>query len=120
VPPERWPEVLERARGESLRTIARAYGVSHNAVRTALVAAGCEHVLKDQSRRQQLAARVPLPPPAPAKFPKERYREVVLLCQRHTQAEVAAMHSVSQATISRVVQQMENKPGRGAGTLRSV
>lgn len=42
-------------------------------------------------------------PPAPRKVPRERYGEVARLCQRHSQAEVAARLGVSQATVSRVV-----------------
>ncbi|HET8629861.1 MAG TPA: transposase family protein, partial [Thermomicrobiales bacterium] len=50
-----------------------------------------------------LAAAAPPPPPAPRKVPRERYGEVARLCQRHTQAEVAAMLGVSQATVWRIV-----------------
>ena len=109
VPPEHWPEVVERARDESLRSLARVYGVSHNAIRTVLIKTGHAHLLDDDRRRQRLAAEVPLPPPAAAKIPKERYREVALLCQRHTQAEVAASLRVSQATIWRIVQQEKQR-----------
>lgn len=42
-------------------------------------------------------------PPAPRKVPRERYGEVARLCERHTQAEVAALLGVSQATIWRIV-----------------
>ncbi len=116
VPPERWPEVVERARDESLRTIARAYGVSHNAIRTVLVKTGHAHLLHDEGRRQHLATQVPLPPPAAAKIPRERHGEVALLCQRYTQAEVAAMLGVSQATVWRIVQQEKQRAGLAAGT----
>ena len=36
IPRDRWPEVLERAQGESLRRIAREFGVSHETVRAVL------------------------------------------------------------------------------------
>jgi len=62
VPPERWPEVVERAHSESLRALARAYGVSHNAIRTVLVTTDHAHLLNDEGRRQNLAPQVPLPP----------------------------------------------------------
>ncbi len=94
---------MRRAERESLRTIARDYGVSHNAVRTVLRKTGHRHVLQDEVRQRELAAAVPPPPPAPRWVPKERYGEVVMLCQRHTQAGVAAMFGVSQATIWRIV-----------------
>ena len=32
--PARWPEIAERARHESLRAVAAAYGVSHETIRT--------------------------------------------------------------------------------------
>ena len=113
VPPERWPEIVERARGESLHALARVYGVSHNAIRTVLVKTGHAQLLHDEGRRQRLAAHVPLPPPAAAKIAKERYLEVALLCQRHTQAEVAALLGVSQATVWRIVHQGKKRPGSG-------
>jgi hypothetical protein len=113
VPPELWPEIVERIRGESLRSLAQAYGVSHNAIRTVLVKTGQAHLLHDEGRRQHLAARVPLPPPAAAKIPKEHYWEVALLCQRYTQAEVAALLGVSQATVWRIVHQGKKRPGSG-------
>ena len=52
-----------------------------------------------------------MPPPAPMKIPKERYGEVVLLCQRHTQAEVAALLGVSQATIWRITRRAAERDG---------
>ncbi|HET8630693.1 MAG TPA: transposase family protein [Thermomicrobiales bacterium] len=57
----------------------------------------------DPARRRRLAAAAPPPPPAPRKVPRERYGEVARLCQRHSQAEVAAMLGVSQATVWRIV-----------------
>ena len=115
MPLERWPEVVERAHDKSLRAIARAYGVSHNAIRTVLVKTGHAHLLHDEGRRQRLAARVPFPPPAAPKVPEERHAEVALLCQRHTQAEVAVMLEVSQATIWRIVQREKKRSALGAG-----
>ena len=115
MPAERWPEIIERARDESLRALARAYGVSHNAIRTVLVKTGHAHLLHDEGRRQRLAARVPFPPPAAPKVPEERHAEVALLCQRHTQAEVAALLGVSQATIWRVVRRVSERRRPGVG-----
>ena len=115
MPAERWPEIIERAPDESLRALARAYGVSHNAIRTVLVTTGHAHLLADEGRRQRLATRVPLPPPATAKLPGERHSEVALLCRRHTQGEVAAILGVSQATIWRIVQREKERSGLGAG-----
>ena len=115
MPAERWPEIIERAPDESLRTLARAYGVSHNAIRTVLVKTGHVHLLQYEGRGQRLAAQVPLPPPAAAKITREGYAEVVLLCQRHTQAEVAKMLGVSQATVWRIVQQEKKRSGLAAG-----
>jgi hypothetical protein len=109
VPPEHWPEVVERAHDESLRAFGQAYGVSHNAIRTVLVKTGHAHLLHHEGRRLQLAAQVPLPPPATGKIAQERYGEVALLCQRHTQAEVAALLGVSQATIWRILQQEKQR-----------
>ncbi len=37
---EHWPEVVSRAQGESLRSIARDFGVSHETVRAVLRVAG--------------------------------------------------------------------------------
>ena len=110
MPPERWPEIIERAPDESLRALARAYGVSHTAIRTVLVKTGHAHLLHDEGRRQRLAAYVPLPPPAAPKIPRERHGEVALLCQRHTQAEAATMLGVSQATIWRIVRRAKEQP----------
>jgi hypothetical protein len=39
IPRERWPEVVKRARCESLRSIARDFGVSHETVRAVLQSA---------------------------------------------------------------------------------
>jgi hypothetical protein len=36
IPQDRWPEVLARAKGEGLRSIARDFGVSHETVRAVL------------------------------------------------------------------------------------
>lgn len=57
------------------------------------------------TRRANEAARVarPAPPVPPRKVPVERYPEVVRLCERHTQAEVAEQLGVSQNTIWRIV-----------------
>ena len=107
IPEERWPEVIARAECEGLRKIARDFGVSHEALRAVLQAAGRADLLADARRTHRLAASAPPPPPARAKVPKERHGEVVVLCQRHTQAEVAEMLGVSQATIWRIVQQHE-------------
>ncbi len=113
MPAERWPELIERAPDESLRALARAYGVSHNAIRTVLVKTGHVQLLNDEGRRRRLAAQIPLPPPAAAKIAKARYAEVALLCQRHTQAQVAALLGVSQATVWRIVHQAKEGPGAG-------
>ena len=64
---------------------------------------GRADLLRDPARLRRLAAAAPPPPPAPRKVPRERYGEVARLCQRHSQAEVAARLGVSQATVSRVV-----------------
>ncbi len=118
VPPECWPEVVERSRDESLRALARAYGVSHNAIRTVLVKTGHAHLLHDEGRRQRLAAYVPLPPPAAPTIPRERHGAVAPLCQRHTQAEVATMLGVSQATIWRITRRA-TKPENVKSTGRA-
>ena len=94
-----------------MRAIARDYGVSHTTIRTVLVKTGDALLLNDRGRRQRLATQGPLPPPAAAKIPKERHGEVLTLCQRHTQAEVAARFGVSQATVWRIVQQATKQPG---------
>ena len=39
IPEDRWPEVVARAKGEGLRSIACDFGVSHETVRTVLRAA---------------------------------------------------------------------------------
>ena len=50
------------------------------------------------------------------KIPKERYGKVDLLCQRHTQAEVAALFKVSQAAIWRITRRAtEPERVRSAG-----
>ena len=36
IPEDRWPELVARAQGESLRSIARDFGVSHETVRAVL------------------------------------------------------------------------------------
>jgi hypothetical protein len=104
IPRDRWPEIIARVEREGLRPIARDLGVSHEAVRTVLVAAGRGDLLADAARTRRLAAAAPPPPPAARKIPQERYGEIVALCQRHTQAEVAALLAVSQTTVWRVAQ----------------
>ena len=99
---EDWPAIVARAECEGLRPIAAVYGVSQETIRATLLRAGRADLLADVGRRRSLEAAAPLPPPAPTKIPKERYADVALLCQRHTQAEVAAMLGVSQATIWRI------------------
>ncbi|MDP9375373.1 MAG: hypothetical protein M3Q65_23570 [Chloroflexota bacterium] len=103
IPETRWSEIVARVKHEGLRRIARDFGVSHEVIRTVLQAAGRTDLLADAEHRYRLAAAAPPPPPAQHKIPKERYGEVVTFCQRHTQAEVAAMLGVSQATIWRIV-----------------
>ena len=103
IPEERWPEVIARAECEGLRQIARDFGVSHEAVRAVFRAAGRADLVADAGRAHRLAAAAPPPPPARAKIPQERYGEVTLLCQLHTQAGVAQMLGVSQATIWRIL-----------------
>ena len=44
-----------------------------------------------------------------AKIPTTRYGAVALLCQRHTQAEVAAIFGVSQMTIRRILQNVAER-----------
>ena len=65
----------------------------------------------EHSSPYSLASQVPFPPPAPAKVPKERHGEIALLCQRHTQGEVAALLGVSQATIWRILRCGIREPG---------
>ncbi len=113
IPSPHWPTIVARAEGESLRMIARDYGVSPNAIRTVLVSAGHANLLIDQERRQRLATSGPLPPPAPRKVAQDRYAEVVELCQHHTQAEVAEMFGVSQTTVWRIVQQAKKRMRSG-------
>ncbi len=110
IPEERWPEIIARAEHEGLRKIARDFGVSHEAVRAVFRAAGRADLVADAGRAHRLAAAAPPPPPARAKVPKERHKEVALLCQRHTQADVAAMFGVSQATIWRIVRRAQGQP----------
>ena len=88
---------------EGVRTVARDLGVSHEAVRAALRAAGRADLLADADRRRRLESAAPAPPPPPRKVPLERHAEVRRLCERHTQAEVAALFGVSQDTIWRIV-----------------
>jgi len=52
-----------------------------------------------------------LPPPTPAKIPAARHAEVRALRHRHTQAEVATMFGVSQATIWRITRQAPRQEG---------
>lgn len=92
--------------------IAADYGVSPETIRAVLRRAGRADLLADAGRRRALECAAPLPPPAPAKVPKERYVEVALLCQRHTQADVAAMLGVSQMTIWRIVRQHKQRSHR--------
>ena len=108
--------ITERARHESLRDLAAEYGISPEAIRAALREAGRAHLLEDPGRRRRLAARAPLPPPAPAKVPQERHAEVVLLCQRHTQAEVAALLGVSQTTVWRILQRVRRSHPHAASS----
>jgi hypothetical protein len=56
IPYEQWPEIVRRAGQESIRRIARDLGVSHEAVRTALRAAGRADLLADPGRRRRLEA----------------------------------------------------------------
>jgi hypothetical protein len=94
---------VARAEREGTRRLARDLGVSHEAVRAALRAAGRADLLADSDRRRRLEAAAPAPPPPPRKIPLEHHDEVRRLCERHTQAEVAARFGVSQATIWRIV-----------------
>jgi hypothetical protein len=97
------PALIARAERESLRSIARALGVSHEAVRTALRAAGRADLLADLARRRRLKAAAPAPPPPPRKSPLARHAEVRQLCARQPHAAVAALFGVSQATSWRIV-----------------
>ena len=103
VPEADWPALVARAEHEGVRSIARDLSVSHEAVRAALRAAGRADLLEDTSRRRRLESTAPPPPPPPRKIPLERHAEVCQLCERHSQAEVAAMFGVSQGTIWRIV-----------------
>jgi len=105
IPAGEWPSIIARAEREGLRPIAADHGVSPETIRAILRRAGRADLLADNDRRRTLEAGAPPPPPAPAKIPRERYGEVALLCQRHTQAEAAALLGVSQATIWRIVRQ---------------
>jgi hypothetical protein len=103
IPAADWPALIARAEREGTRRLAHDLGVSHEAVRAALGAAGRADLLTDTGRRRRLAATAPAPPPLPRKIPLERHAEVRRLCERHTQAEVAALFGVSQDTIWRIV-----------------
>jgi DNA invertase Pin-like site-specific DNA recombinase len=49
VPPTEWPRVVQRvAQGESLRQVARSYGVSYEAIRRILTAARRYHEQADE------------------------------------------------------------------------
>ncbi len=111
IPEDRWAEIVARAEREGLRPSARDFGVSHEAIRAVLQAAGCTDLLANVERKHRLAAAIPSPPPARCKISKERYGEVILLFQRHTQAEVAAMLGVSQATCWRILRRGIRAPG---------
>ena len=112
---EDWPAIVARAEGEALRPIAADYGVSQETIRAVLRRAGRADLLADVGRRRSLEAAAPLPPPAPAKIPQERHAEIVILCQRHTQAEVAAIFGVSQATVWRIVRRATGAKRPDAG-----
>ena len=102
IPAEDWPTIVSRAEREGLRPIAADYDVSPETIRAILHRAGHEKLLADAGRRQALAAATPLPPPTLGKIPAARHAEVRDLRQRHTQAAVATMFGVSQATIWRI------------------
>ena len=112
-----WPTIIARAECEGLRPIAADYGVSQETIRAVLLRAGRANVLTDVERRRALETAAPLPPPAPMKVPKERYGEVAQLCQRHTQAEVAALLGVSQATVWRIVRRSGGREGLEAAGM---
>ena len=103
LPAEQWPEIIARAECEGIRPIAHDLGVSHETIRALLRAAGRADLLEGADRHQRLAAAAPPPPPPPRKIPLEHHPEVRQLCERHTQAEVAALFGVSQMTIWRIV-----------------
>lgn len=105
---------MPRVEREGLRPPARALGISHQALRATLTAGGHQALLADAGRKHRLMVAAPPPPPASTKIPKERYREVITLCQRHTQAEVAAQLGVSQTTIWRIVRRATKTEGRQA------
>ena len=112
-----WPAIIARAEREGLRPIAAVYGVSQETIRATLLRAGRADLLADVGRRRSLEAGAPLPPPAPAKIPKERYAEVVMHCQRDTQANVAAIFGVSQMTIWRIVRHVTGAKRPDAGVM---
>jgi hypothetical protein len=103
IPNEQWPAIIVRAEHEGTRSIARDLGVSHVGVCAALRAAGRADLLADPGRRRRLEATASTPPLPTRKIPLERHAEVRRLCERYTQAEVAAMFGVSQDTIWRIV-----------------
>jgi hypothetical protein len=103
LPEAEWPAIIARAEHEGTRPIARDLGVSHEAVRSVLRAAGRADLLQDMSRRQRLAATAPPPPPPTRTIPVEQHPEVRRRCERHTQAEVAAVFGVSQNMIWRIL-----------------
>jgi hypothetical protein len=115
IPEDQLLIVAIRVEQEGLRLVARSLGLSHETLRTALVTAGYEALLADAGRKHRLVSAAPPPPPAPAKIPKDRYPEVVTLCQRHPQAEVAALLGVSQTTVWRIARQATRAEGRAGG-----
>ena len=118
--PADWPAIVARAESEGLRPIAANYGVSPETIRAILRRAGHADLLADGTRRRALEIAVPLPPPATAKIPAARHAEVRDLRRRHTQAEVAALFGVSQATIWRITRRAPReervKPAGKPGT----
>jgi hypothetical protein len=100
---EHVPAIIARAEHEGIRQIARDMGVSHEAVRNALRAAGRSDLLADPTRRRRLATAVPAPPAPTRKVPVERHDEVRRLCEHSSQVEVAALFGVSQNTIWSIV-----------------
>jgi transposase len=106
IPKDQLPALVTRVEREGLRPVAQSLGVSHETLRATLVAGGYEALLADVGRKRRLASAASPPPPAPRKIPDERYAEVATLCQRHTQAEVAALLGVSQTTVWRIVRRV--------------
>ena len=106
-----WPTIVTRAEREGLRPIAASYGVSPETIRAILRRTGHAALLTNAHRRRTLETAAPLPPPAPAKIPAARHAEVVTLRLRHTQAEVAALFRVSQATIWRITRRAAGQEG---------